>query len=178
MVRRNDNRRTHVGSVGGSETDICHDGNHHVFLHVEPSGVKTPGMSKGGKFGSRKDLLQEFTRRESTRRGRPSVGVRTELDRTRRDVQQLGDVSTNADTRVANAEELIDESTSTDEDGADNPGTERASGHIGIIVVVDDSADFGVWRVLDGPNQTLVNNVRTGLKLTTMMRAASTLSSW
>ena len=95
-----------------------------------------------------------------------------------RDIQQLGDVSTNTDTRVANTEELVDESTSTDEDGADNPGTERARGHTGVIVVIDDSTDFGVGRVLDASHQTLTNSVRTGSRLTTMMRAASTLSSW
>ena len=90
----------------------------------------------------------------------------------------MGDVSTNTDTGVANAEELVDESTSTDEDGADNPGTERTGGHIGIIVVVDNSTDLGVGRVLDGVHQTLTSTVRTGLKLTTMISAASTLSSW
>lgn len=54
----------------------------------------------------------------------------------------------NGDGREANAEELVDKATSTDEDGADNPGTECAGGYIGIIAVVDGSADLSVGRVL------------------------------
>lgn len=57
-----------------------------MLLHVELSRVKTPGMSEGVKFGSRKDLLQEFTCRESAAHGQPSVGVRSESERVRRTV--------------------------------------------------------------------------------------------
>jgi len=60
----------------------------------------------------------------------------------------LGDVGTNIDTREAKAEELVDEGTSTDEEGADDPGTKCAGSHIDVIVVVDDSADLGIGRVL------------------------------
>jgi len=70
--------------IWGRETDVSHDGDHHVFLHVELSGVKTPGMSEGGKLTSRKDLFQEFTGRESTAHDYPSVAVRSELEQAKR----------------------------------------------------------------------------------------------
>ena len=91
--------------------------------------------------------------------------------------QQLGDVSTNADVGVANAEELVDEATETNENGTDKPGTECTGGHIWVIVVIDDSADLGIGGVLCGSDQTLEYTAIIGLILTTAMRAASTLSS-
>jgi len=89
----------------------------------------------------------------------------------------LGNVCTNADTRVANAEELVDETTGADEDCTNDPGTERAGRYTGVIVVVDDSTDLGVGRVLHESHQTLAYTTKTGLKLATKTRAASTLSS-
>ena len=76
-------------------------------------------------------------------------------------VQQLGDVGANADTRVANAEELVDKTTRSDEGRADNPGTECTGRHVRVIVVVDDSADLGIGRVLDGSCQASGRVVRT-----------------
>ena len=96
----------------------------------------------------------------------------------RRNAQQLGNVSGNADARGANAEELVDKAASTDEYGADKPGTERAGGHIGVIVVVDDSADLSVGRVLQGSHKTLAHTAKSRSTLTTMIRALSILSSW
>jgi hypothetical protein len=63
-------------------------------------------------------------------------------------LQQLSNVGTDGDTRVSDAEELVDETSSGDEDDTDEPSTESACGNGGIIVVVDDSTHFGVWRVL------------------------------
>jgi hypothetical protein len=117
-----------------------------MLFHVELSGVKTPGVSEGGKLASRKDLLQEFTCRETAIHDRPSAAVRG--GKNGRDAQQLGNVRTDADTRVPNTEELIDETTSGNENGTNDPGTECAGGQIWVIVVVDHSTDLGVGRVL------------------------------
>ena len=76
--------KTHVGGIGGREADVGHDGDHHMLLHVELSGVETPGISKGGKPMSRKNLLQEFTRRKSATHDQLSVVAREELERARR----------------------------------------------------------------------------------------------
>ena len=93
-----------------------------------------------------------------------------------RDAQQLGD-TTNAYTRVSNAEELIDETTSSDENGTNDPGTECAGRHIWVIVIFGRGTDFGIGRVLDVSHQTLTCAVRISLRLTTMIMAASILSS-
>lgn len=68
-------------------------------------------------------------------------------------VQQLGHVGTNADTRVANAEELIGKTTSSDEESTDDPGTKCAGRHTWVIMVIDDSTDLGVRRVLNESHQ-------------------------
>jgi hypothetical protein len=94
-----------------------------------------------------------------------------------RDAQQLGNVRINDNTRVSNVEELIDGSSSSNEKGTDDPGAECAGGHIWVIVVVDHSADLSVGRVLDVSHQSPTRAVRTSLKLTTIIRAASILSS-
>ena len=78
--------RTHVGGIRGVEADVSHDGDHHMLLHVEPSGVKTPSISEGGKLVSRKDLLQEFTCWESATHDQLSVVVRRMLGPTERTV--------------------------------------------------------------------------------------------
>jgi hypothetical protein len=70
-----------------------------------------------------------------------------------RDAQQLGNVRTDTDTGVLNAEELVDETTSSDENCTDDPGTECTGGQIWVIVVVDHSADLGVRRVLHASHQ-------------------------
>jgi hypothetical protein len=64
----------------GIKTDVSHDGDHHMLLLVELPGVKAPGVSEGGKLVSRKDLLQEFTCRETTIHDQPSVFVREGLE--------------------------------------------------------------------------------------------------
>ena len=63
----------HVVDIWGIETGVSHDGDHHMLLHVELSGVKTPGVSESGRLASRKDLLQEFTCRETTIHNKPSA---------------------------------------------------------------------------------------------------------
>jgi hypothetical protein len=74
----------HVVDIWGIETDVSHDGDHHVLFHVELAGVETPGISEGGKSASRKDLLQEFTCRETAISARPSVAAREGLKRAGR----------------------------------------------------------------------------------------------
>lgn len=66
---------TYGGGIRGGKTDVGHDGDHHMFLHVEPSGIKAPGTSKSGKLASRKDILKEFTDRESAICDYPSVVI-------------------------------------------------------------------------------------------------------
>ena len=70
-----------VGIWGGIETDVSHDDDHHVLLHVELSGVKTPGVSEGSKLTSRKDVLQEFACREAAIHNQPSTAARGGLER-------------------------------------------------------------------------------------------------
>jgi hypothetical protein len=52
-----------------------------MLLHVELAGVKTPSVSEGGKLASRKDLLQEFTCRETAIRDKPSAAACGRLER-------------------------------------------------------------------------------------------------
>jgi hypothetical protein len=93
------------------------------------------------------------------------------------DVQQLGNARTYVDTRVSNDEELIDETNRGNENGTNDPGTECAGRQIWVIVVVYHSTDLGVGRVLDVSYQRLACAARISLGLTTMIRAASILSS-
>jgi hypothetical protein len=147
-----------------------------MLFHVELSGVKTPGVSKGGKLASRKDFLQEFTHRETAIHDKPSVAACGRLEG--RDAQQLGNVRTNADIRVSNGEELIDETTTSDEKGTNDPRSECAGSKVWIIAVVDHSADLSVGRILHVSCQRPVCAVRISLRLTTIIKAASILSSW
>ena len=55
-----------------------------MLLHVKLAGVKAPGISEGGKLASRKDLLQEFTCRETAIRDKPLVTVCGGLERAGR----------------------------------------------------------------------------------------------
>ena len=52
---------TYIGNVWGIESDICHDGDHHVLLEVELARVETPRVAKGGKLLGGEDRLQEFS---------------------------------------------------------------------------------------------------------------------
>ena len=90
--------------------------------------------------------------------------------------QQLSNVGTHANSRISNAEELVDESTNSNEDDTNEQSTEGACRDGGIIVVIDDSAHFGIWRVL---HQTVTkDSLRIQHEtLTTTTRAASILSS-
>lgn len=144
-----------------------------MLLHVEPSRVHAPGASESGERPSRKDLLKKFTGREGATHDFPLVVMGKYNGEN---AQQLGDVGTNADTRLANAEELVDEGTESNEEGANNPDAECTSGRLRVIVIVDDSTNLGIGRVLDGALD-LAYTGRIDLVLTTVMRAASTLSS-
>ena len=65
------------------------------------------------------------------------------------DLQQLSNVGTNRDTRVTNAEELVDETSSSHEDDTDEPSTEGAGRHHGVIMVIDNGANFGIRGIDD-----------------------------
>jgi hypothetical protein len=91
-------------------------------------------------------------------------------------LQQLSNAGTNANTRISNAEELIDETANSNEDDTNEPGAESTCGNGGIVVVIDDSAHFSIGRVL----HQRVTMGSAGIQhetLTTTTRAASTLSS-
>ena len=90
-------------------------------------------------------------------------------------LQQLGNVGTDADTRVSNAEELVDETSSGDEDDTNKPSTESARRNAGVIVVVDDSTHFSVGRILPQVTKGFAT-IQHGIR-TMMTKAASTLSS-
>jgi hypothetical protein len=94
-----------------------------------------------------------------------------------RDAQQLGNIKTDADTRVSNDEELVDETTRSNEKGTNDPGTKCAGGQIWVIVAVDHSTDLGVGGVLHVSHQRPTCTMRISLRLKTMIRAASILSS-
>ena len=64
-------------------------------------------------------------------------------------LQQLGDVRTDRDPRVTDAEKLVDETSSSDEDDTDEPSTESAGGHEGVVVVIDNGANLGIRGVDD-----------------------------
>ena len=70
------------------------------------------------------------------------------VDRSGQGAQQLGNARTNSNTGVSNAEELIDETTSGDENCTNNPRTECAGRQIWVIMVIDHSTDLGIGRVL------------------------------
>ena len=90
--------------------------------------------------------------------------------------QQLSNVETHANTRISDAEELIDEAAGSNEDDANEPSTKSSCGNGGIVVVVDDSSHFGIWRVLHQRIKKDPVRIRHET-LTTTTRAASTLSS-
>ena len=50
-----------VCGVGRRETDVCHDCDDHVLLHVELARVEAPGITEGVKLGDGKDGLEQFT---------------------------------------------------------------------------------------------------------------------
>jgi hypothetical protein len=106
---------------------------------------------------------------------RQSLFVR---DQSGQDTQQLSSIGSNTDSRVSNGEELIDETTSSHEKGTNDPRTECTGGHTRVIVVVDHSTDLGVGRVLDASHQRLTRTAIISSRLTTIIRAASILSSW
>ena len=60
-------------------------------------------------------------------------------------LQQLSNIGTHGNTRIPNAEELIDKTSDSNKDDANGPSTESACGNGGIIVIIDDSAHFSVW---------------------------------
>ena len=90
-------------------------------------------------------------------------------------LQQLGNVGTDTNTRVSDAEELVDETSGGDEDNTNKPSTESARGNAGVIVVVDDSTHFGVGRILPQVTKDSAA-IQRGVR-TMMIKAASTLSS-
>ena len=133
-------------------SDIHHDSDHHVLLEIESLRVRveTPFVAEGGELPGREDRFQEFTSREG---------------------EQLSDIGRNIDTRLTNIEELVDEHSvnrrsvnvcrrrvclvlvmidipDRDEDRSDEPSSEGARGHCRIIMIVNHSTNFGVWRVL------------------------------
>ena len=136
-----------MASVWGGVSDICHDSDHHVLLEIESPRVETPCVAEGGELPGREDCFQEFTSREG---------------------KQLSDIGRKPDTRLTNIEELVDKRSvnhrsvdvcvcldlvtinvpDRDEGCSDEPSAEGTCGHRRIIVVVDHSTNFGVWRVL------------------------------
>jgi hypothetical protein len=76
--------RTHVGDVWGRESDISHDSDHRLLLHIKFPRVEAPSVPKGGKIASWEDLLQEFTGWEGTGHDRPSAVARTGLEGAKR----------------------------------------------------------------------------------------------
>jgi hypothetical protein len=116
-----------VGGVRGMETDSSHDGDEHVFLLVERSRVKGDFTAKHPDALVGQDLCHSRTGRVS---------------------QKLCDIGENNDTRLTIGEEHVDESSSKDEQGTDNIGTERRRRHVRVVSVLDNSSDLGVWRVL------------------------------
>ena len=91
-------------------------------------------------------------------------------------LQQLSKVGTHADTRISNTEELIDETTNSNEDDTNEPSTESACGNGGVIMVIDGSTYFGVRRVLYQRVTEGSVRIQHGTPTITI-RAASTLSS-
>jgi hypothetical protein len=90
--------------------------------------------------------------------------------------QQLSNVGTHANTRISDAEELIDETANSNEDDTDEPSTESARRDGGIVMIIDNSAHFSIRRVL----HQRVTMSSAGIQhetLTITTRAASTLSS-
>ena len=79
--------KTHIVGEREGESNICHNGDYHVLLEIEFSGVKTPHMTKGGELPCREDRFQEFSSRES---------------------KKLSDIGRNRDAGLTDAEELVD----------------------------------------------------------------------
>ena len=78
---------THIVGEREGESNICHNGDHHVLLEIEFSGVKTPHVTKGSELPGREDRFQEFAGRES---------------------KKLSDVGRDRDAGLTDAEELVD----------------------------------------------------------------------
>lgn len=66
----------------------------------------------------------------------------------------MGDIGTDGDTGVTDTEELVDETSSGDEDDTDEPSTESAGRHEGVIVIVHNGANLGI-RGIDDDQRSL-----------------------
>ena len=126
-----------------------------MLLEVKLPRVETPCVSEGSEPPGREDRFQEFACREG---------------------KELSDTGRDRNTGLTNAEELVDKSSvkqsiskcaprvpsvwwspknavivdvpGCSEDRSDEPSTEGTRRHCGIIVVVNRSANLGVWGVL------------------------------
>ena len=55
-----------VIGVRGNESDVGHDGDDHVFLHVELSRVEIPGVAESGELSVGEDNLEQLAGGKST----------------------------------------------------------------------------------------------------------------
>lgn len=124
---RHDLNPDDVVGVGGRLGDGGHDGDEHVLLLVEGTGVQAVASAEEGESPIREYLGEEDA---------DGVG------------KKLRDVLQDADGRVTNLEETINGSNSAREGDTDDPCTNGGAGHGGIIVVVDNRSHLGVGRVV------------------------------
>lgn len=116
------------GSVEASKGDIGHDGDQDVLLLVKGSWVQSEGQRPKWDFRLGKHLGHEETAREG---------------------EELDEVRVDADTGVAQREELIDTGSQNGKDGSQDPDTERVDGRSGVIGRVDHGSHLWVGRVVD-----------------------------
>jgi len=55
----------YIVSPRGSEPDIRHNSDYHVFLDIKLAGVKTPCVTEGGELSCGEGRLQQFPSRKS-----------------------------------------------------------------------------------------------------------------
>lgn len=106
-----------IVGVWGRLGDRGHNGNKHMLLSVEGTGIEAVADAKECKADIRESLLHELAEREG---------------------EQLGHVGGNVDGGLANLEEAVDEGDGTREEDTEDPGADGGAGHAGVIVVVDN----------------------------------------
>ena len=114
--------------VGGvcrtcSESDVGHDSNEGVLLHVEGARVETPFDTKGVELTPGHDEIPTQT---------DGIG------------HQLRNEGRDDDLRRAHGEQHVHARTERHHEHTNGPGADRIGRHINIIVA-DGGTDFGIW---------------------------------
>lgn len=128
ILRQNLSPDDVVGVRGGTR-GVCHDGNEHVLLFVEATGVQVD--NRLGKRDTNVFLWHPFLPGLAQGEGK-----------------ELGDIGVKANCGLTDTEQLIDEGKKGAEYNTNSPSTNGGHGNGRVIVVVDNSTNLSVRAVV------------------------------